>query len=167
MGVTICLKLDGFDKLGESQVAGHKDGKWMDVLSWNWGLTQSASAHVSTGASSGSADVKDLTITKYLDKASPNLIKNCFIGANHKDAVLEVLKATGKGSDSICMVRITMAGPVFISSVHTGEHGDNDRFVETVSFNFATVKFEYTGQKADQSADAPVSSGDLKISEKF
>ena len=165
MGVTICLKLDGV--LGESTVAGHKDGKWMDVLSWNWGLTQSASAHVSTGASSGSADVKDLTITKYVDKSSPLLIKNCYIGANHKDATLEVLKATGKGSDSICMVRITMAGPVFISSVHTGEHGENDRFVETVSFNFATVKFEYTGQKADQTADSTVGSGDLKIAEKF
>jgi type VI secretion system secreted protein Hcp len=163
MGVTICLKLDGVP--GESLVAKHKDE--IDVLSWNWGLTQSASAHVSTGAGTGSADVKDLTITKYLDKSSPNLIKNCFIGANHKDAVLSVMKATGKGGDAITMVKITMAGPVFISSVHTGEHGDNDRFVETVSLNFATVKFEYTGQKADQSADATVGSGDLKIAEKF
>lgn len=165
MGVAICLKLDGVP--GESTVAEHKDGKWMDVLSWNWGLTQSASAHVSTGAGTGSADVKDLTLTKYLDKSSPNLIKNCFIGAHHKEAVLEVMKVTGQGGKSIPMVRITMTGPVFISSVHTGEHGDNDRFVETVSLNFATVKFEYTGQKADQTADATVGSGDLKIAEKF
>lgn len=163
MAVTICLKLDGVP--GESTVAEHKGE--IDVLSWNFGLTQSASAHVSTGAGTGSADVKDLTITKYVDKASPNLIKNCFIGANHKDAILSVMKVTGQGGKSITMVKITMSGPVFISSVHTGETGDNDRFIETVSLNFATVKFEYTGQKADQTPDATVGSGDLKIAEKF
>jgi len=44
----------------------------IQVLSWNWGLTQSASAHSGTGASTGVADVKDLTFTKYVDKATPN-----------------------------------------------------------------------------------------------
>jgi len=163
MAVTICLKMEKVP--GESSISEHKGE--IDVLSWNWGLTQSASAHVSTGAGTGSADVKDLTITKYVDKASPNLIKNCFIGSDNGESTLTVMKVTGQGGKSIPVVKITMSSPVFISSVHTGEVGDHDRFVETVSLNFAKVKFEYTGQKADQSADAAVSSGDLKIAEKF
>src|ERR1035437_8659357 len=105
MAVTICLKMEKVP--GESSVSEHKGE--IDVLSWNWGLTQSASAHVSTGAGTGSADVKDLTITKYLAKSSPNLLTTCCIGANHKDAVRSVMKATGKGGEAITRVKITMA----------------------------------------------------------
>jgi type VI secretion system secreted protein Hcp len=165
MGVAICLQLDGVK--GESTVAGHDDGTWIDVLSWNWGMTQSASAHISTGAGTGSADVKDLTITKYVDKASPKLMYDCFKGTSHKSAVLEVLKVMGDAKKPLPMVKITMSDTVFISSVHTGDPGENDRFIETLSLNFATVNFEYTGQKKDNTPDASIPSGKLEISKKF
>ncbi len=71
MAFKICLKIG--DIKGQSATKGHTDE--IDVLSWNWGLTQSASAHVATGAGSGSADVRDLTIKKYIDSASPTLIQ--------------------------------------------------------------------------------------------
>ena len=162
MAVTITLKLDGVP--GESSISGHTGE--IDVLSWNWGMTQSASAHISTGASSGSADVKDLTFTHYVDKASPNLLKNCFLGANHKSAVLYVMKSTGAAAALGAYVTITMSDTVFISSVHTGDQGDNDRFVETVTLNFATVKFEFKPQGADNKLAAAVDTGDLKIAQK-
>lgn len=162
MAVTICLKLDGVE--GESSIVKHE--KQIDVLSWNWGMTQSASAHISTGASSGSADVRDLTFTHYIDKASPNLLKNCFLGSNHKNAVLTVMRSTGAAGSLAPIVTMTMSDTVFISSVHTGDQGDNDRFVETVTLNFATVKFEYTGQDKDNKPLAAVSTGDLKIAQK-
>ena len=160
MAVTICLKLGTIK--GESVIGKHKDE--IDVLSWSWGLTQSASAHIATGAGSGSADVKDLVITKYVDAASPVLLQECFKGSDHKEATLTVMKVGGK--EQIDMVKMTMSGTVFISSVHTGDHGDKDRFMETVSLNFAKVKFEYTGQKEDQSKGASVS-GEFNIAQKF
>jgi type VI secretion system secreted protein Hcp len=159
MAVSITLKLGKIQ--GESVVTKHE--KEIDVLEWSWGLTQSASAHVATGAGSGSADVRDLTITKYVDAASPTLLQECFYGHDHKEAVLTVMKVGGK--TAIEMVKITMSGTVFISSVNTGHPTPNDRYTETVTLNFAEVKFEYTGQNADQSKGASVA-GQFNIAKK-
>ncbi len=159
MAVSICLKLGTIK--GESQVKGH-EGE-IDVLSWSWGLTQSASAHVSTGAGSGSADVRDLTITKYVDASTPTLLQECFLGSDHKTAVLTVLKVGGKAP--VEMVKMTMDGTVFISGLNTGDPLPNDRYADTVTLNFAHVKFEYTGQNADQSKGASVS-GEMAIAKK-
>jgi Hemolysin-coregulated protein (uncharacterized) len=160
MAVSICLKIGKIS--GESVIKGHE--KEIDVLAWSWGLSQSASAHISTGAGTGSADVQDLHITKYVDAASPVLIQECFKGSDHKEATLTVKKVGGK--TPIDMVKITMSGTVFISSVHTGDAGADDRFTESVTLNFAKVKFEYTGQTADQGKGASVS-GEFNIAQKF
>src|SRR5512140_1429444 len=114
MAVTICISIGSIK--GESVVKGHD--KEIDVLEWSWGLTQSASAHVSTGAGSGSADVRDLTIKKYVDAATPTLLQECFYGHDHKTATLTVMKVGGKAP--IDMVKMSMSGTVFISSVNTG-----------------------------------------------
>jgi type VI secretion system secreted protein Hcp len=159
MAVTICIKIGSIK--GESSVKAHE--KEIDVLEWSWGLTQSASAHLSTGAGSGSADVRDLTIKKYVDAASPTLLQECFYGTDHKEAVLTVMKVGGKSP--IDMVKMTMSGTVFISSVNTGQPEPNDRYTETVTLNFAKVKFEYTGQNADQSKGASVG-GEFDIAKK-
>jgi type VI secretion system secreted protein Hcp len=159
MAVSICIKIGKIN--GESVAQKHE--KEIDVLEWSWGLTQSASAHVSTGAGSGSADVRDLTIKKYVDCATPTLIQECFFGHDHKEAVLTVMKAGGK--THIDMVKMTMSGTVFVSSVSTGHPTADDRYTETVTLNFAKVKFEYTGQNADQSKGASVS-GEFDISKR-
>jgi type VI protein secretion system component Hcp len=64
-----------------------------------------------------------------------------------------------------------MSKPVIISAISAGEREvvdgkPTDRFTEKVSLSFATVNFEYTGQKEDQSKGASVSSGDLQIAKK-
>jgi type VI secretion system secreted protein Hcp len=152
MAVNITLKL-GTVK-GESQAVNHVDE--IDVLTWEWGLTQSASAHIATGAGTGSADVRDLTITKYVDKASPTLLQSCFGGVNHGGAILSIMKVSGDPKNPLDYVKITMGdakfsadtGAVFISSVSTGQVGDNDRFIETVTLNFNKVVFTYNPQKS-------------------
>jgi type VI secretion system secreted protein Hcp len=63
------------------------------------------------------------------------------------------------------MVKMTMSGTVFVSSVNTGHPEPNDRYTETVTLNFAKVKFEYTQQNADQSKGASVN-GEFDISKK-
>jgi type VI secretion system secreted protein Hcp len=77
------------------------------------------------------------------------------------------MKVSGTSAKPIPYVKITMSDTVFVSSIHTGDPGANDRFVETVTLNFAKVKFEYTPQKADGSPDASVDTGDLNIAKKF
>jgi type VI secretion system secreted protein Hcp len=162
MAVSICLKLGDKNWIkGESVTSKHENE--IDVLSWSFGLTQSASAHIATGAGTGSADVRDLTITKYVDAATPNLLQGCFYGNDYTPAVLTVLKSGGK--EAIEMIKMTMDGTVFISSVQTGDPLPNDRYSETVSLNFAHAKIEYTGQKADGSKGASVS-GEMQIAKK-
>jgi type VI secretion system secreted protein Hcp len=159
MAVSIVLKLGTIN--GESVCAKHE--KEIDVLEWSWGLTQSATAHTSTGAGAGSADVRDLTIKKYVDVATPTLIQECFFGSDHKTATLTILKAGGK--TPVEMLKLSMSGTVFISSVNTGHPTPNDRYTETVTLNFAKVKIEYSGQNADQSKGAAVS-GEFDISKR-
>lgn len=163
MAVNIVLKIK--DIPGESAVKSHTGE--IDVLSWSWGMTQSTSAHIATGGGTGSADVHDLTITKYVDAASPNLIARCFDGHDVGPATLTCIKVGGKAGP-IDYVKITMPKTVIVSSVSSGEKEivdgkATDRFIETVSLSFAKVNFEYTGQKDDQSKGATISSNDLDI----
>jgi type VI secretion system secreted protein Hcp len=146
--VDIVLKIDGID--GESKIEGHEDE--IDVLSWDWGVTQSGSLHVGGGGGFGIADVEDLQIVKYVDKSSVNLLRKCFNGAHLNEAVLTVRKA---GEEPIDYMVITLS-PVLVTSVSAGGEGGMERLTEVVTLNFAKVKFSYFPQKEDGSADASI-----------
>lgn len=146
--VDITLKIDGID--GESKIDGHEDE--IDVLSWDWGVTQSGSMHVGGGGGSGKADVQDLSIVKYIDKSSANLLRKCFNGAHLVEAVLTVRKS---GENPIDYMEITLS-PVLVTSVGIGGEGGQDRLTEIVTLNFSKVKFSYTPQKEDGSPDAAI-----------
>jgi len=151
MAIDSFLKID--DVKGESQDSAHKDE--IDVLAWTWGMTQSGSMHVGGGGGSGKVSVQDINITKYVDKASPNLIKVCCSGKHFKEALLTVRKA---GGSALEYVKIQMK-EVLVSSISTGGSGGEDRLTENVSLNFAEFDFIYTPQKPDGSGDAEVKAG--------
>ena len=52
----------------------------IDVLSWSWGLSQSGTMHTGGGGGSGKVNVQDLTLTKWVDKASPVLMQYAMTG---------------------------------------------------------------------------------------
>ena len=123
-----------------------------DVLAWSWGVSNSGSAHVGGGAGAGKANVQDLSITKYIDKSTPDLLLTCCNGKHHDDAVLIVRKA---GEKPLEYLKITMT-EVLISSVSTGGSGGEDRLTENVTLNFADVKVEYVEQtKGGGTGDKP------------
>ena len=146
MAVDITLKIDGVN--GESKIKDH-EGE-IDVLAWSWGLSQSGSMHIGGGGGLGKVSIQDVSITKYIDNASTNLIRKCCNGSHLKDAVLTVRKA---GQNPIDYVVITMS-PVLVTSVNSAGSSGDDRLTENVTLNFATVKFSYTPQNEDGSADA-------------
>jgi type VI secretion system secreted protein Hcp len=153
-----------FKKLtGDSSVKAAPKGSF-DVLSWSWGMTQSASAHVSKGASQGSADVRDLTFTKLADKASPTIAQDCFGGVDESEVTLSMWKTANNKTYEY--LKIAMSGIVFISSYHTGDIGPNDQLMETITLNFASVKVSFTPSKANGDADATVDSNAMNIAEK-
>lgn len=145
MAVDMFLKINGID--GESKDAGHTGQ--IDILAWSWGLSQSGSFHVGGGGGAGKVNVQDLSVTKYVDKASPNLMLFCSNGTHIDEAILYVRKA---GKDPLEYMVITMK-KLMITSVSTGGSGGEDRLTENITINFAHVNYDYQPQKDDGSKD--------------
>jgi type VI secretion system secreted protein Hcp len=150
MAVDMFLKLD--DVKGESQDDKHKDE--IDVLAWSWGMHQSGTTHLGGGGGSGKVSVQDISITKYVDKASPNLMMACCNGKHYKEALLTVRKA---GESPLEYIKLTMK-EVIVSNVSTGGSGGEDRLTENVTLNFGEYKIDYQSQGPDgKAAGGPVS----------
>jgi type VI secretion system secreted protein Hcp len=149
MAVDMFLKIG--DIQGEALDASHKNE--IDVLAWSWGLSQSGTMHLGSGGSAGKVSIQDVSVTKYVDKATPNLIKACCNGKQYPNAILVVRKAGG--DTTVEYVKITME-PVIITSVSSGGSQGEERLTESVQLNFGKVKYEYTLQNPDGSAGASV-----------
>jgi len=151
MAVDMFIKIG--DIKGESPDDKHKDE--IDVLSWSWGMSQSGSTHYGSGGGSGKVNVQDISLTKWVDKASPVLMKMCCNGKHYPEALLTVRKA---GENALEYIKIKMED-VLISSIQTGGGKGDDRLSENVTLNFAKVSVDYTPQKKDGSGDAAIKMG--------
>ena len=138
MAVDMFIKIG--DVKGESVDSKHKDK--IDVLAWSWGMSNSGTAHTSKGAGSGKVNVQDLSFTKYIDNATPDLMLHCCSGKHFDEATLTVRKA---GETPVEYVKIKMTH-VLITSLSTGGSGGEDRLTEHVTLNFAKVHLDYTPQ---------------------
>jgi len=139
MAVDMFLKLEPVK--GEAQDQKHKDE--MDVLSWSWGMSQTGGTHTGSGAGAGNVQVSDLSITKWIDKSSPNLMQSCAMGTTLDEGLLTVRKAGGKSP--VEYLKITMS-EVIVTHVQTGGSQGEDKLTENVTLNFKKVKVEYTEQ---------------------
>lgn len=148
------MAVDMFMKIGDvdGESVDKKHAKAIDVLAWSWGLSNSGTTHQGGGGGAGKANVQDLSFTKYVDASSHALMLATSNGHHYPKANLFVRKAAGKNA-AIEYIKIEME-EVLITSVSTGGSGGEDRLTENVTLNFAKVKFEYTPQKADGTADA-------------
>lgn len=146
MAVDMFMKLDGID--GESQDKGGH-AKEIDVIAWSWGMSNSGTAHLGSGAGAGKVNVQDISFTKYVDASSPTLITYACDGTHIKTADLTVRKAGGTPLEYIKIQFIE----VIVTSVSTGGSGGEDRLTENVSLNFAKFKLSYQKQKDDGSKD--------------
>ncbi|HET9985788.1 MAG TPA: type VI secretion system tube protein Hcp [Longimicrobiales bacterium] len=151
------MAMDMFIKIGD--IAGEsRDSKHageIDVLAWSWGASNSGSAHVGGGAGAGKVNVQDLSLTKWIDKSTPDIILATCNGKHIPEAKLTVRKA---GENPLEYWVITMT-EVLISSYSTGGSGGEDRLTENVTLNFAKVKIEYKEQTATGGVGATPSVG--------
>jgi type VI secretion system secreted protein Hcp len=137
------------DIKGESTDSKHKDE--IEVHSFSWGVTNTASISAGSGAASGKATFQDLTIVHAIDKASPALLSACATGKHLKEAIITHRKA-GKQQQEYLIVKMN---DVIVTGVsHGGTAGQ--QYAESVSLAFAKVELEYKPQKADGSLDAGV-----------
>lgn len=144
MAVDMFLKIEGVD--GESSDHAH-EGE-IDVLAWSWGMSQSGTMHIARGGGAGKANIQDVSVTKYTDSATPNLMQACCNGKQFDSAVLVCRKAGG--DNQVEYIKVEMEH-VIVTSVSTGGSSGEDRQTENVSLNFAKYKVTYTPQDNDGS----------------
>ena len=137
----VAAATDMFLKLGtikgESLDKVHRDE--IDVLAWSWGL--------STGTGTTKKGVvpppcvQDLSFTKYIDRASPEIILAGVSGALIPTARLTMRRA-GDPFLVLEFLRFDMTN-VTVSSYATGGSGGEDRLVENVTLKFETLHGVY------------------------
>jgi type VI secretion system secreted protein Hcp len=149
---------------GESTDAKHKG--WIDVESWSWGEINPAPASPgSGGGGAGKVQIQDFHFVTRVSKASPKLFLACANGQHFKEAKLVARKA-GKSQQDFLTWTFT---DVLVTGYQTGGSEAGDVLpADQASLNFAKLKVEYRGQKADGSLDAAVSAGwDVKSNKGF
>lgn len=125
------------DVPGEAQQEGFE--KWIEILSFSWGVSQAGGFSYAGGGGVAQANVQDLSVSFRANKSSPKLMQFCASGKHLDDAKLTCLRAAGDKAEKYLEITLT---DVIISSYQTGGSGD-DFPVESMSLNFAKVKQEF------------------------
>jgi type VI secretion system secreted protein Hcp len=141
MAVDMFLELEGAK--GESVDKAHA-GK-IDILAWSWGASNSGSFHQGSGGGVGKASFQDITITKYIDSASPTLMLYVANGKHFGTGKLIIRKAGEKPLEYL----IIELEDILVASYSTGGSGGEDRLTENIGLNFARMKVVYWQQKKD------------------
>ena len=111
----------------------------VDVLAWSWGMSNPGVAGGAGGGAS-KANFQDLSLTKYVDKASPLLMLHCANGAHISKATLYVSKSGATNSEYIKIILTD----ILVTSVSTGGSGGEDKLTENISLNFSKVEYDYS-----------------------
>lgn len=141
MAQDLFIKIEGIE--GESQDFYHKGE--IDLLRWDWTVSQPSNMHTGCGGGAGKTTVYDLCFKHYFDKASTSLLKYCLSGKHIPEAVLTVRKS---GGNPLEFLKITLQEIVITSVDSVGEIYMPSP-IEKVSLQFARVKFEYIPQNAE------------------
>jgi type VI secretion system secreted protein Hcp len=158
MAVDMFLKLDGIK--GESGDHKHKDE--IHIESFSWGMSQTGAHGTGGGGGAGKVSVHDISITKYVDRASPALMLHCCNGKHIPAGLITVRKAGDKPLEYL-KIKLT---DILISGVQAAGHG-SDLLTENVTLNFAKFNVEYQLQQKDGSGTPGGEMGwDIKANQK-
>lgn len=129
------------DIKGESLDSKHKDE--LELTSWSFGGSQMGGAHRIGGAGTGRADLQDFHFTKNIDTASKSLFQFLCEGTPQTEITFTARKA-GKGKDPLEYLKFTMYDAI----ISMYSIGGGELPTESVSLNFAKLKYVYQGQSS-------------------
>ncbi|MEW5929332.1 MAG: type VI secretion system tube protein Hcp [Gemmatimonadota bacterium] len=142
------------DVPGTSQITGYE--AQIEVLSYSHGVSQQVTGDVTnTERTSGRPMHQDFHLTKYLDKATPLLNQKCCEATNLGQVIVTI--GRNDAGAVIPLIIYTMEDCI-ISSVSVGG-GGGDKPVESLSLNYASIKWDYTAQNEESGEAGTVSGG--------
>jgi type VI secretion system secreted protein Hcp len=132
----------GKDVKGESSLTDFAEK--MELLSFSHGVAMQITGDLSNSErTSGKPNHQDLTVTKYLDAASPVLNQSCCQGKGFDQ--VDIIIGRNDSGKVIELMRYTLKS-VLISSISVGG-GGGDKPVETVTLNYNDIAWKFTSQK--------------------
>lgn len=130
MALEIYLRVDGIT----GGTANYSHRGWADVQSYSWVLTRDA-------ADPAIAHMNEITVVKQVGIESTGLMTLFAARTPIKSAELSVIPTVGKRD--VPMKYLTLAlEDVRITSISTGGSIDENAFRETITLQFARVKYE-------------------------
>jgi type VI secretion system secreted protein Hcp len=140
------IKFDGID--GDVTAAGFE--KFIEVLQFSWGVTQTGTLASGSGAGTGRTSFQDFHFQHNVDRASPKLMQACALGTQISTAEVDFLK-TG-ASTPYLKIRLQN---VLITGLEFSGSGDLVA-AEDVGFTFGKIEYDFTPQRADGSLDSVI-----------
>lgn len=145
------LKLDGID--GESQDSKHKNE--IQLQGFSFGAVQPGSASLSGGAGVGKVQIHDLSISKFVDKASVKLFQYCCNGKHVATATITSRKAGGTQQEYLKVY----LKEVLITNVQFTGSESHALPMESISLTFSSIKMEYHPQDEKGQAGGAIIGG--------
>lgn len=159
------LKLDEPALKGEATDDAHKEEIVLE--SFAFGVAQTGTGvGTSGGHAGGRASFSNLSVSKSLDAASPNLYLHCALGTVFKKGLMTVRRAGGESPLEYLKVELS---DVMITNVDASGSTGSTLPMETVGLAFGSMKWTYTQQDPSTGgAKGDVAAGyDLKIQKKI
>ncbi|MBC7624682.1 MAG: type VI secretion system tube protein Hcp [Aeromicrobium sp.] len=142
MATDAYLQIDGIK--GESADSAHQG--WIELTSAHMGVTQPRSATASTGGghTAERCEHRSISISKFVDIASPILMQACSMGKTIPKAKLEFMRADGDGKPvkyyEVELENVMIANMDQVAS-------DGGLLHDDIGLRFSKIKWKYTQQK--------------------
>jgi type VI secretion system secreted protein Hcp len=123
----------------------------LELLSFSHGVAMQITGDISSNdRTSGKPNHQDMTVTKYLDAASPVLNQACCEGKAFPK--VEIIVGHNDGGKVVEWMRYTLKD-VLISSISTGG-GGGDKPVEAVTLNYNHITWKHTSRQPESGSQA-------------
>jgi type VI secretion system secreted protein Hcp len=144
---------DIFLKVGDikGEVTDKSHPNEIEVLAWSWGVSGPIAGDSKKAAQPACA--QPLSVSKYVDRATPPLVTNATLNTTIPSAKLTVRRA---GATPIEFLVVDFAG-VTVKALTNGGITFDDRMSENLTLGFTSATITYRQQNPDGSPGTPVS----------
>lgn len=150
VAVDMFLKIEGVE--GEATRRGHEG--WIEIQAFNWGVSSAASAVTGASRAAGAPNFDDVSVTKYVDKATPPLAQACAEGKRMAEAEIVFYRA----GSTVPAGSIKLWDVAIASALSTSE-ATADRPIEELSLTFGKIQWSYSEVDATGRARGTVTAG--------